>query len=108
MSWQFSSDFCAQRTPLGWRPASEAGQKAPKRDAHRRQEFESTKPIPALLHTLFDSSISALSMDDMYFVLVLASALLLIGLTVFMIIKINRRAKLKPVQELRSEGRAAD
>ena len=64
--------------------------------------------IPALLHTLFDSSISALKIDDLYFVLVLASALLLIGLTVFMIIKINRWAKLKPVQELRSEGRAAD
>ena len=64
--------------------------------------------IPALLHTLFDSSISALAMDDMYFVLVLASALLLIGLTVFMIIKINRWAKLKPVQELQREGHAAD
>ena len=36
VSWQFSSDFCAQRAPLGWHPASEAGQKAPKRDAHRR------------------------------------------------------------------------
>ena len=64
--------------------------------------------IPALLHTLFDSSISALKMGDMYMILVLASALLLIGLTVFMIIKINKWAKLKPVQELRSEGRAAD
>ena len=50
--------------------------------------------IPALLHTLFDSSISALQMDDLYFVLVLASAMLLIGLSVFMIIKINNWAKL--------------
>ena len=64
--------------------------------------------IPALLHTLFDSSISALKMDDLFLLLLLASALLLVGLTVFMIIKINRWAKLKPVQELRSEGRAAD
>lgn len=64
--------------------------------------------IPALLHTLFDSSISALKVDDMYIILVLASALLLIGLTVFMIIKINKWAKWKPVQELRSEGRTAD
>ena len=64
--------------------------------------------IPALLHTLFDSSISALKMDDMYIILVLASALLLIGLTVFMIIKINKWAKLKPVQGLRGEGHAAD
>ena len=63
--------------------------------------------IPALLHTLFDSSISALKMDDMYIILVLASALLLIGLTVFMIIKINKWAKLKPVQGLRGEGHAA-
>ncbi|MBQ6482060.1 MAG: PrsW family intramembrane metalloprotease [Anaerolineaceae bacterium] len=50
--------------------------------------------IPALLHTLFDSSISALQMDDLYFVLVLASGMLLIGLSVFMIIKINNWAKL--------------
>ena len=64
--------------------------------------------IPALLHTLFDSSISALKIDDLFLLLLLASALLLVGLTVFMIIKINRWAKLKPVQELRSEGRAAD
>ena len=64
--------------------------------------------IPALLHTLFDSSISALKMDDLFLLLLLASALLLVGLTVFMIIKINRWAKLKPVQELRSEGHAAD
>ena len=64
--------------------------------------------IPALLHTLFDSSISALKIDDLYFVLVLASALLLIGLTVFMIIKIKRWANLKPMQELRSEGHAVD
>ena len=63
--------------------------------------------IPALLHTLFDSSISALKMDDLYIILVLASALLLIGLTVFMIIKINKWAKLKPVQGLRGEGHAA-
>ena len=46
--------------------------------------------------------------DDLFLLLLLASALLLVGLTVFMIIKINRWAKLKPVQELRSEGRAAD
>lgn len=64
--------------------------------------------IPALLHTLFDSSISVLKIDDLFLLLLLASALLLVGLTVFMIIKINRWAKLKPVQELRSEGRAAD
>ncbi len=44
VSRQFSSDFCAQRTPLGWRPASEAGQKAPKRGAHRRQVFKSPHP----------------------------------------------------------------
>ena len=43
----------------------------------------------------------------MYTILVLASALLLIGLTVFMIIKINKWAKLKPVQGLRGEGHAA-
>ena len=64
--------------------------------------------IPALLHTLFDSSISALKMDDLFLLLLLASALLLVGLTVFMIIKINRWAKPKPEQELLSEGRAAD
>ena len=64
--------------------------------------------IPALLHTLFDSSISAIKMDDMFLLLLLASALLLVGLTVFMIIKINRWAKRKPAQELRSEGPAAD
>ena len=64
--------------------------------------------IPALLHTLFDSSISALTMDDLYFVLVLASALLLLGLTVFMIIKINKWAKLQPVQEMQTEAPAAD
>ena len=46
--------------------------------------------------------------DDLFLLLLLASALLLVGLTVFMIIKINRWAKLKPVQELRSEDRAAD
>jgi hypothetical protein len=46
--------------------------------------------------------------DDLFLLLLLASALLLVGLTVFMIIKINKWAKLKPVQELRSEGRAAD
>ena len=64
--------------------------------------------IPALLHTLFDSSISAIRMDDLYFALVLASALLLIGLTVFMIIKINKWAKLQPVQEPQMEAPAAD
>ena len=63
--------------------------------------------IPALLHTLFDSSISALEMDTMYIILVLASALLLMGLTVFMIIKINKWAKLKSVQGLQGEGHAA-
>ena len=64
--------------------------------------------LPALLHTLFDSSISALTMDDLYLVLVLASALLLIGLTVFMIIIINKWAKLQPIQKPRTEAPAAD
>ena len=64
--------------------------------------------IPAVLHTLFDSSISALAMDDLYFVLVLASALLLIGLTVFMILKINKWAKLQPLRGPVVEDRAAD
>ncbi len=64
--------------------------------------------IPALLHTLFDSSISALTMDDLFFVLVLASALLLIGLTIFMIVKINKWAKRQPIQEPKMEDSAAD
>lgn len=64
--------------------------------------------IPSILHTLFDSSISALRMDDLYFVLVLASALLLIGLTVFMIIKINSWTKLQPVQEPQIEDQTDD
>lgn len=64
--------------------------------------------IPALLHTLFDSSISALRMDDLFFVLVLASALLLIALTVFMIVKINKWAKLQPVQAPQTEAPTAD
>ena len=64
--------------------------------------------VPALLHTLFDSSISALTMDDLYIILVLASSLLLIGLTVFMIIKINKWAKLQPIQEAQMEDLTAD
>ena len=64
--------------------------------------------IPALLHTLFDSSISALRMDDLFFVLVLASALLLIALTVFMIVKINKWAKRPPIQEQQTEAPTAD
>ena len=60
------------------------------------------------MHTLFDSSISALTMDDLFFVLVLVSALLLIGLTVFMIIKINKWAKLQPIRGPKTEVPAAD
>ena len=51
----------------------------------------------------FDSSISALKMDDLFLLLLLASALLLVGLTVFMIVKINKWAKLQPVQEPQRE-----
>ena len=47
-------------------------------------------------------------MDDLFFVLVLASALLLIALTVFMIVKINKWAKLQPIQEQQTEAPTAD
>ena len=50
--------------------------------------------IPALLHSLFDSSLFATTTNDMFIILVLTSILFLIGLTVFMIVKINKWSKL--------------
>lgn len=50
--------------------------------------------IPAILHSLFDSSLFATTTNDMFIILVLASILFLIGLTVFMIVKIHKWSKL--------------
>ena len=49
--------------------------------------------IPVLLHTLFDSSIFALTKEDIYVLLFLAAFILLIVVTIVMIVKINRWKK---------------
>ncbi|MBP3851307.1 MAG: PrsW family intramembrane metalloprotease [Erysipelotrichaceae bacterium] len=46
--------------------------------------------IPVILHTLFDSSLQALSKEDVYLILVAFVSILTIVITIFMIIKINR------------------
>lgn len=64
--------------------------------------------IPALLHSLFDSSLFAVSINDLFIILVLVSALLMIGLTIFMIIKINKWSKLHKTQGQQIGDNATD
>ncbi|MEE3436926.1 MAG: PrsW family glutamic-type intramembrane protease, partial [Lachnospiraceae bacterium] len=49
--------------------------------------------IPVLLHTLFDSSLHVLGRNDLYIILAAVMFIVSIGITAFMIVKINRWSK---------------
>lgn len=49
--------------------------------------------IPVLLHTLFDSSLHAIGRNDLYIILAAVMFIVSIGVTAFMIVKINRWSK---------------
>ena len=60
--------------------------------------------IPVLLHTLFDSSIFALTKDDSYLFLFIAAFILLIAVTIVMIVKIHRWKKEAEKEESETES----